>query len=238
MKMWQTYSDKFSAISQREQVLIFFSGLVLIVFGAFHLVLDSQLVQISQNKKQISQLSTTNKTTQNSINMLQQGLARDPNAVLRERISQYEYKLAKVDTELLALTSDLIDPVQMRHALVELLKIEKGVSLVSFQLVGAKPLALKQPEEETDKQTPVMNAEKTEQNNIAEPVETLALYKHGIKLKLTGSYFKLRDYLTQLEQLSWKFFWQEFDYQLKEYPVSELEIEIYSLSTKQEFIGV
>jgi len=38
--------------------------------------------------------------------------------------------------------------------------------------------------------------------------------------------------------LSWKFFWQEFNYQLKEYPVSELEIEMYSLSTKREFIGV
>ena len=66
----------------------------------------------------------------------------------------------------------------------------------------------------------------------------MVLYRHAIKIKLSGSYFQLRDYLIQLESLSWKFFWQEFNYQLKEYPVSELEIEMYSLSTKREFIGV
>ena len=68
--------------------------------------------------------------------------------------------------------------------------------------------------------------------------EQLRLYRHGIKIKLQGQYFQLKDYLMQLENLSWKFFWQEFDYQLKAYPVSQLEIEIYSLSTAQEFIGV
>ena len=66
----------------------------------------------------------------------------------------------------------------------------------------------------------------------------LRLYRHGIKIKLQGHYFALRDYLTQLEGLSWTLFWQGFDYQLKAYPESELEVEIYSLSTAREFIGV
>jgi len=48
----------------------------------------------------------------------------------------------------------------------------------------------------------------------------------------------LQNYLSQLEKLSWKFFWQDFNFKLTEYPKSELEIEMYSLGTKKEFVGV
>ena len=52
-----------------------------------------------------------------------------------------------------------------------------------------------------------------EQNNPEQnmSVSNINLYRHGIKITLSGRYFELRDYLLQLEQLSWKFFWQEFD---------------------------
>jgi MSHA biogenesis protein MshJ len=135
------------------------------------------------------------------------------------------------DTKLLELTSDLINPIQMRHALIELLKIEKGVSLISFEAIEAQPLLM-----------PKMITKKEQEEKVTiKPVTTeqpFGLYRHGIRLKLRGNYFQLRNYLTQLEGLSWTFFWQQFHYQLLEHPKSELEIEIYSLSTKREFIGV
>lgn len=233
MKIWRTYTDKFLAISQREQMLILATGLVIVVFGLFNVVIDGQMTEMSAQKKQISQLSSTNHSMKNSLNELQRTLAQDPNTALKQQIAQYEQKLAKVDAELLTLTSDLIDPVQMRHALIELLKVQKGVSLVSFQLVGAQPIAIQQLS--TEKNSSAVD-EKQLGNEQQQP--SLGLYRHGIKLKLTGNYFQLRDYLTQLESLSWKFFWQEFNYQMTEYPLSELEIEMYSLSTKREFIGV
>ncbi len=59
-----------------------------------------------------------------------------------------------------------------------------------------------------------------------------------MKIKLTGKYFQLRNYLQQLEQLSWKFFWQDFQFEVKEYPRSEVEITIYSLGLRRECIGV
>jgi len=68
--------------------------------------------------------------------------------------------------------------------------------------------------------------------------DDIGLYRHRITLKLSGSFFQLRDYLNQLEQLPWKFFWEKFDYKLIKYPKGELQIEIYSLSLKKEFIGV
>ena len=117
----------------------------------------------------------------------------------------------------------------MREALLKLLKLEPGVSLLSFDLIGAKPL-LDLPAQ-SQNSTTSSHAPTGEQLG-------LNLYKHGIKIKLSGKYFQLRNYLQQLEQLSWKFFWQDFLFEVKEYPRSEVEITIYSLGLNKEFIGV
>ena len=202
-----------------------------IIFIIHNFFIDDNALKIVKLDKQIIQVNNDNRTAKASILIFEEGLSKDPNESLNKQISQYKDKLNKVDVNLLKLTSDLIDPVQMRYALMQLLKTQKGVSLQSFQVIAAQPMNIASTATavtDDGTKTAVVNSDQPE----------LILYRHAIKIKLSGSYFQLRDYLTQLEALSWKFFWQEFTYQLKEYPVSELEIEMYSLSTKREFIGV
>lgn len=226
-KQWQEYSEKFLLLTAREQYLILVTGLVAIYFIIFHLFVDPVLIANNKASSNIERLSQSNQSIIISVAELEAALKTDPNKATRKKIAQFEAKLAKVDAKLLTLTSDLINPVQMRHALLDLLKLEKGVSLLSFELVGAEPLlALKSQSE--DKTLTVQEQSKTGQN----------LYRHAIKIKLQGGYFELQAYLKQLEHLPWKFFWQEFNFKLTQYPKSELEIIIYSLSTKKEFIGV
>jgi MSHA biogenesis protein MshJ len=227
-KQWQEYCEKYLVITPREQYMVLLTGLIAIVFIIHNFFIDANSIKIVKLEKKISQISSANSSTKASIKIFEEALLQDPNAALNNQISQYKTKLQKVDENLLKLTSDLIDPVQMRHALLKLLKTQKGVSLQSFQVIAAQPVKMSstEPDIESNKTGADTNEEK------------LVLYRHAIKIKLNGGYFQLRDYLTQLEALSWKFFWKEFNYQLKEYPNSELEIEMYSLSTKREFIGV
>ena len=230
-KQWQEYGEKYSAITPREQYMVLITGLIAIIFIIHTFFIDDNSSKIDKFEKQIIQMSKANRSANSSIKLLEDGLSKDPNSELNKQISQYKERLKKVDVNLLQLTSDLINPIQMRHALLQLLKTQKGISLQSFQVIPAQAITL------ASSKTIV----KTKGNTTAETAanqEKLVLYRHSIKIKLSGSYFQLRDYLTQLESLSWKFFWKEFNYQLKEYPVSELEIEMYSLSTKREFIGV
>ncbi len=234
MAQWLAYSEKFSNTTAREQYLIIATGLVAIVFILYSVFLDAPFQRIEQLHAQISQTQQSNQNNKNSIQMLEQALLEDPNVALRKELSQYQAKLGEIDEQLLSLTSDLIDPIQMRYALIKLLKLQKGVKLLSFEVLPARAVT----------KSNVESNDKPDNNKIqrtsVEQAETkqLRLYRHGIKIKLQGQYFQLRDYLSQLEGMSWKFFWQEFDYQLIAYPVSELEVEIYSLSTAQEFIGV
>jgi MSHA biogenesis protein MshJ len=227
-ELWRDYSAKFLTISAREQYLVLLTGLIAITFIFFNLFIDEKRVKIDSLTKQIKQANSGVQSTQTTIDILQQSLAKDPNVAIHKQIVQYEEKLASVDSELLLLTSDLINPIQMRYALIDLLKTQKSVSLLSFEVIEAQ--AMTTGHQDKDSSDDNVNNEDGEQS--------LTLYKHGIKLKLKGSYFKLRDYLSQLEKMQWTFFWQEFDYQLIEYPNSELSIEMYSLSTKKEFIGV
>lgn len=226
--LWQDYSAKFLTISAREQYLVLLTGLIAITFIFFNLFIDEKGMKIDSLTKQIKQTNNSVQSSQTTINILQQSLAKDPNVAIQKQIAQYEEKLASVDSELLLLTSDLINPIQMRYALIDLLKTQPSVSLLSFEVMAAQPMTA--ANQSTD------NNEEAENKRTGE--HSLTLYKHGIKLKLKGSYFKLRDYLSQLEKMQWTFFWQEFDYQLIEYPNSELSIEMYSLSTQKEFIGV
>ena len=45
-------------------------------------------------------------------------------------------------------------------------------------------------------------------------------------------------YLKRLDELPWKIFWQELNYESGEYPNGNLKIKIYTLSTSREVLGV
>ena len=224
MEQWRQYCQKFLTITKREQYLISLTGIVVIVLLAFNLSLDGGMQEQQRLSKKIKELTNKEKNNNQMIELLSSTLKEDVNQEVKGKIEQTKKRLSVTDEELLSLTSELIDPVQMRYALIDLLKMQQGVSLVSLQVLPAVPLV-----------TSVANSK---QNEESPKTENIGLFKHQIVIKLSGNYFQLRDYLSQLEAMKWKFFWQDFNYQLKQYPTSELEVRLYSLSTKREFIGV
>ncbi len=234
MSKFRIYSEKFLTITPREQYLITITGLIVIVLVMFNFFIDNNIAAINKHKLVITDASSAIDGNTQSIALMEEALANDPNEQINAKIEKLEKSLSAIDSELSTFTSDLIDPIQMRYALLDLLKLEPGVSLVSFEVLPVESLlSFEQAEianqgQQAELKHPLMN----------EKVETDGLYKHSIKIKLSGRYFQLRDYLQELEKMSWTFFWHKFDYKLAEYPVSELEVTLYSLSTKREFIGV
>lgn len=221
---WQQYCEKFLTLTGREKSMIVIAGFVVVTFLPFTLFIDGTIVSINKHNQQITKLEQNNRNTKSLISDMELKLAQDPNLTVNREIAAYEQKIAEVDEQLLTLTSELIDPVSMRTALTSLLNMHRGVSLLSFQVKPAQPMVIDQTIEK-------------EGESVSSAVNS-GLYKHEITIKLKGRYFVLRDYLTQLESLKWKFFWQSFDYQLIEYPNGELDVTLYSLSTQKEFLGV
>ena len=142
MSQWLTYSEKFNDTTPREQYLIIASGLVAVIFVLYSLFLDEPIQNIGSYKEQIIKAQQDIESKKDSIQVLKQALDEDPNVALKRELSQYQAKLGDVDKKLLELTSDLIDPIQMRFALIKLLKLQKGVKLLSFEAVSYTHLTL------------------------------------------------------------------------------------------------
>jgi MSHA biogenesis protein MshJ len=60
---------------------------------------------------------------------------------------------------------------------------------------------------------------------------------HPVRLELTGNYFAIRDYLLALESLPVKYYWRSFKYQVETYPQARLILQVYTLGSREEFIG-
>ena len=139
-QQWQNTSDKFLHLSSREQFLLLLTGLVAIFFIISYVFIDDKSARIITFDKQSRVMTSGNKTLKFTIKEYQTALKKDANEDTVKQITRLKAKLAKIDEKLVHLTNELISPSEMREALLKLLKLEPGVSLLSFDLIGAKPL--------------------------------------------------------------------------------------------------
>ena len=120
-QQWQEYSDKFQQLTSREQSLLLLTGLVAIFFITTYLYIDDKAAKIVSFDKQSRVMTSGNKTLSYTIEQYQQALKQDPDKDTNNQITQLEAKLAKIDDQLVRLTTDLISPSEMRKALLRLL---------------------------------------------------------------------------------------------------------------------
>ena len=66
----------------------------------------------------------------------------------------------------------------------------------------------------------------------------LGMFKHTIELHIKGSYFQVHQLLQAIEQSPWRFYWSRMDYQVISYPNAEIKLELYTLSTSEDYIRV
>lgn len=236
---WREYSAKYAALSKREKVMVAAAGLVVIVMVFSMLIIEPRYQLIDKVSASNKRLVNANNEQKSLHAEIEAKLAQNPNDLVRAQLQDYQSRLDEIDTKLTELTKHLISPAQMRSALTQLLKLEQDVKLVSVQSLPVQPLVSQEkPEEATD--SDASSSEKTEQaaNLNSSENTTAVLYKHEIKLTLRGDYQALKRYLTLVEDLPWRFYWQSFEFSVKEHPKAELELHLFSLSTQKDFIGV
>jgi MSHA biogenesis protein MshJ len=195
-QLWFDYNQKFLQLSSREQILLLLSGLAVIFFFVSFVFIEQQQANMIKFDKQIQTMRSDNSNLDIIINDYKLALARNTDLETQQNIEQLNVQLSEIDNKFSLLNKNLISPKQMRTALIKLLALEPGVSLLSFELMEAEPLLKSDP-----KLMPKIVANQA--NNKA---SGLNFYKHVMKIKLSGQYFQLRNYLAQLEQLNWTFF--------------------------------
>ena len=201
-------------MSGREKVLIALCGLVTVVMLLFTLVLEPKLNEVTSNDKQLRNLKQTNQQTEIEILRIQAQLKKDPNAEIDQAISQLLMESQHLSMQLSEIIEHLITPSQMASLLESVLEQQSGIHLVSLQTLPAEPIT-------EDK----------------EASQYSGYYVHPVRMELTGDYFSIANYLTKLEGLPASYYWRSFSYNVEEYPKAKLVLEVYTLGSREEFIG-
>ncbi len=215
------------ALNAREQNLALLVAFA--VFGMLYVlvVVDPLEAAIKAQHAEVSQLSTQMDDNQSALTDMQGQLAADPNLPYRTRLLAAQDRQSQLQAQLDGQTAALISPQQMKNLLQTLLKEQPGLQLNALSSFS-EPLQLSKPD--ADKP----DADKTDAPPVA------VLYRHGVRMQLSGSYFDVLKYLQQVEGSGWRLYWQRLDYRVGEDGQShaEIELEVYTLSRSAEWIGV
>ncbi|MBN3493501.1 type II secretion system protein M [Vibrio neptunius] len=212
--LWHQLSDKFSLLSQREKWLLTICGLVIIGLSLLVWVIEPVLKTNQSLSGQVSSSKLSVQRLEADILLATATLNKDPDQKIDVQYKQLLMESQQLSEQLAEIIETLISPSQMARLLEGVLAGTKGLKLVSLESMPAEPI--------------VGGADKQTQTGY---------YLHPVKIELTGSYFSILSYLNTLESLPVKYYWRSFNYTVEEYPTARLILEVYTLGTKQEFIG-
>ena len=148
----------------------------------------------------------------------------------KAQLLQAQTALTQVETEMDLFTADLIGSAEMALVLGEVLAKAQDVKLLT---VESLPVVALEPQSKT---TTKSENNKAEQNSVEPTKKKVSIYRHSLRMTLSGEYFAIQSYLNSIETLPKKLYWQVFDYQLEEYPQAKVVMEFYTLSLNKEFI--
>ena len=131
----------------------------------------------------------------------------------RARIAAIQKRIDAINSELGNYAAELIDPAEMARVLEEILKEQTSLSLVRIRN--------KAPELITG----------------GDESDTTSFYRHVLEIEVEGTYAACLDYLTAVEDLPWRLYWQLLDLEVIEYPQNRVRIEVSTLSLDEEWIG-
>ncbi|MCE7597886.1 MSHA biogenesis protein MshJ [Vibrio fluvialis] len=211
---WSVWSDAFAKCSQREKLLISLCGLVAVVFISLTLLVDPLVAQYGQQQTRLQGLISSNQSAQLTIQQLQVALKKNPDESIDKEFATLQEQSQSLSMELANSTETLVSPTQMATLLQTVLDNSTKLKLISLQSLPAEPIV-------PSKDDP----------------SAVKYYVHPVRLELTGNYFAIRDYLLALESLPVKYYWRSFKYQVETYPQARLILQVYTLGSREEFIG-
>ena len=220
-------------LSIRERGII----LLAMLFIMFSVWENFLMRPLSVTEKKISSELKQKQAEQLLLNArLQQLLAQgkmDPDAANRKKLNDLRTQLDQIEAEVKSSAQYLIPPKSMAKILETVLLKTKGLELIEVKGLGAEPL-LAQTEEKKPEAAGQANG-----GTAIPPAHSIEnAYKHGLKISFMGDYLSTLAYVRELESLEWGFFWDQFEFEVKDYPEARASITVYTLSLDKDWIGV
>lgn len=152
----------------------------------------------------------------------------NPDVAARVELDALKKQLSELGTRLHVMESGLVPPQQMSGLLEDMVGAQTGLRLLSLKTLPVAPLLDKKTE--TD--------EKAGKPEVKTEMPAVGLFKHGVEIKLEGSYQDLTAYLQRLEQSKMKLLWSSVSLSADKHPRLVLTLTVYSLSLDRAWLIV
>lgn len=210
--MWESWSDKFTALTVREKGMIGFIVIFLLSFGVFTVVIEPNLAQLSvvQSNKKSAKQSYVN--TSNQISKLQNALNTDPNEKIKNEIIILKKQLIDIEAELEKVMTDYIAPEKMTAELTRLLKTSKDVRIVGMSVLPTQAI-----DTDTELDLPIY-------------------YRHQLEVTVVGEYFALMHFVENITTKNKQFGIENLNYEVIEHPQARMTLSLITISDNANVI--
>lgn len=219
-QLWQQIEDYVESRELRERVLLLVMALGLLVGIFYGLLMKPLLDQQSNARAGIVRVKNQITTDRALTIAVQQQLSTGVFTEQQNQLKDLRLQLDEIDGQLKDKVGSLIEPELMADVLEEILLKTEGMQLLSLRNDPVESLMVPtEAEQEVDGQLP-------------------GLYRHGVRMRLTGGYMASIKYLQALESLPWQLYWNNLDYQVDEYPGATITLDVHTVSLSEDWIGV
>lgn len=223
---WLRLAGRYDALQRRERTAVFAGALLALALLGNHFMIEPHLLRHAALAKQLE--------AQQQAEMLlkarlagAEARARDPDAQSRMELDGLRQRMARLDKEHQAMQSRLVPPEAMAALLEGMLRKSHGLSLVALTTLPVSSVVEK----------PAAEGRKPAAEE-AEPASAAGLYKHGVRITVRGSYADLLEFLAQMEGLPQKMYWGRLALAAEEYPVSVMQLTVYTISQDRSWLVI
>ena len=210
----------------RERVLLLVTTLVVVLFAGWEFVLApvSQEIRNLENRRVLAETRQTDLLARQQ--ELEQILARDPSAELRQRLEQRQRRLGQLDQQVAETAGQLIAPRAMVALLREMLAAQDSLTLQALELKTPEPVYADS------------GASASGTDEAADRQPEPLLFAHSVELRVQGGYLDVLAYLERLEAMDDRLGWVRLNYDATSWPAGEAVIEVRTLSLEKAWLGV
>jgi MSHA biogenesis protein MshJ len=236
---------RFDALARRERAMvaaaIFFGGGML----GYNLLVEPQLIRQTNQTKRFT-LANTDLATIDAQMVELKAKLKDPDAANRTALAQSRKDLTAMEGKIRAIESSMVPPDKMQVFLESLLSKNRNLELLALKTLDPTPLVDRSQEKKADTKAdpvpaavpgaPVSGAPTGTPSAV--PSTAPNIYKHGVEIRIAGSYSDLLTYLAEIERLPQRIIWNRIKFAAEQYPRNEMTLTVYTLSLDKQWLVV
>jgi len=222
------WAARFDALQSRERWLVAVGVLAGIVLLGYSLFVDPAMKSAQQAERTTAEQRAQLSGVQAQMAALQ-APDMNPDVAARAELDGLKKQLDELASRLQVMERSLVSPQQMPALLEDMIGAKTGLRLLSLKTLPATPLLDKKAE--PDDKTGAKPSGKAENPSAG-------LFKHGVEIRLEGSYQDLTAYLERLEQSNMKLLWSSVLLSADNHPKLVLTLTVYTLSLDRAWLIV